>query len=179
MASNNDAATSNNGGNGITSALASNDDAATNNNGGNVDENTSASTGNSQQNPSAVLQAVQSANAIAGQVRAAFENQDTGSPTFNLSDNLVSTNRGRGARGRGGRGGSRGRGQGRGHGQGQSNIYSFVVILLDHGQTSIPRGSVRLDLERNGRIKPFTISRGAPPVTTYRELVQLFPELGR
>ena len=87
--------------------------------------------------------------------------------------------RGRG-RGRG-RGGSRGSGRGggsdRGRGQDNNNLYCFNVILLNPGQSSIPRGSTRSELESNGRVKTLEIPRGATPRTTYERLLSLFPEL--
>lgn len=127
-----------------------------------------------------IFKAAQTANAIASQVRSAFENQSTG-PLFNLADNLVSASRGRG-QGRG-RGSSRSRGRGRGRGCGSgsttTNSYSFGVIPLNPEQTSIPRGSNRSELERSGSMKTFEVSRGAPASTTFRKLTELFPDLNR
>ena len=57
--------------------------------------------------------------------------------------------------------------------------YTFTVILLDPDQSAIPRGTQRHELDRNGRIKEFRISRGAPAVTTFRKVAELFPELQR
>lgn len=89
----------------------------------------------------------------------------------------ASRGRGRG-RGRGGsRGSNRGRGSGRGRGQENNNLYCFNVILLNPGQSSIPRGSTRSELESNGRVKTLEIPRGATPRTTYQRLLSLFPEL--
>lgn len=124
-----------------------------------------------------ILQVAQSANAIAHQVRAAFSS--TSGLSFNLQDNLVSASRGRGrGRGRGGsRGSGRGGGSGRGRGQENNNLYCFNVILLNPGQSSIPRGSTRSELESNGRVKTLEIPRGATPRTTYQRLLSLFPEL--
>ena len=116
------------------------------------------------------MQVAQSANAIAHQVRAAFAS--TSGLSFNLQDNLVPASRGRGT-GRG-RGGS----SGRGRGEDNNNLYCFNVILLNPGQSSIPRGSTRSELESNGRVKTLEIPRGATPWTTYQRLLSLFPELG-
>ena len=74
---------------------------------------------------------------------------------------------------------NQGRGRGRGRGRGQVQAYSFAVILLDSGQSSIPRGSQRNDLNSKGRIKQVQISRGAPAATTSRKIRDLFPELQR
>ena len=85
-------------------------------------------------------------------------------PAFNLASNLVP---------------NQGRGRGRGRAHGQVQKYSFAVILLDSGQSSIPRGSQRNNLNSKGRIKQFQISRGAPAATTFRKIRDLFPELQR
>ena len=78
-----------------------------------------------------------------------------------------------------GRGCGRGRGRGRGQGRGQVQAYSFSVILLDCGQSSIPLGSQRNELNSKGRIKQFQISKGAPAATTFRKIRDLFPGLQR
>ena len=56
-------------------------------------------------------------------------------------------------------------------------MYCFNVILLNPGQSSIPRGSTRSELESNGRVKTLEIPHGATPRTTYERLLSLFPEL--
>ena len=125
------------------------------------------------------MQVAQSVNAIAHQVRAAFAS--TSGLSFNLQDNLVPASRGRGTgRGRGGsRRSGRGGGSGRGRGQDNNNLYCFNVILLNPGQSSIPRGSTRSELESNGRVKTLEIPCGETPRTTYQRLLSLFPELDR
>lgn len=78
-----------------------------------------------------------------------------------------------------GRGSSNGRGRGRGGGQQRRTTYSFTVVLLNQDHNTIPRRSQRTELEQNGRVKRLEISRGAPPGTTFRKLVELFPLLAR
>lgn len=72
---------------------------------------------------------------------------------LNLGDNLVVA--------------SHGRGRGRGRGQGQGSSYTFTVLLLDPDQHTIPRGSGQADLDTNGRVKVFTISKRCPTCNNF------------
>ena len=72
---------------------------------------------------------------------------------LNLADNLVVA--------------SRRRGSGRGRGQGQGSSYTFTVLLLDPDQHTIPRGSGQADLDTNGQVKVFTISKRCPTCNNF------------
>ncbi|XP_067026536.1 uncharacterized protein [Acropora muricata] len=114
------------------------------------------------------LKATESANDIASRVRAAFQSQVV--PTFQLPENIQSS----------GPSGNRARGRGRSRGRGSVNQvarYSFMVVLVNHDQRTIPRRNQRVELENSGRVKRFEISRGAPPATTFRKLCELFADV--
>ncbi|XP_074612590.1 uncharacterized protein LOC141866936 [Acropora palmata] len=123
---------------------------------------------NSVLDSNSVVQAAESANDIASRVRAAFQSQVV--PTFQLPENIQSS----------GPSGNRARGRGHSRGRGSVNQvarYSFMVVLVNHDQRTIPRCNQRVELENSGRVKRFEISRGAPPATTFRKLCELFADV--
>ena len=57
-------------------------------------------------------------------------------------------------------------------------VYNFNVVLLDPGDDSIPRGTLRQDLNNSGRIVKISLGRGTQEAGSMRALNGAFPFLG-